>query len=140
MTAATRNQSTLDTLARNTELIEFIHQHGDKLGELAVISTSNLLGTKVQIQGHKRDSRLTAGSLITWFYLLDDVRFEKPSTLGEEKRDAHVSVDGRLLGHEISVYCRLRDSAAAYVLSLPEVSVHALRRIQVGDVPEVVAA
>lgn len=131
---AVRNQATLATLARTTELVDFIHQHGDKLGELSVLSASDILDNKVQINGHRRDSRITASALITWFYLLDNPTITCQPT---SNNGAHIDIEGRHQGIGYSAYARVNDEYAAYLLSLDEVTVHALRRVQVGDVPAV---
>lgn len=136
---AVRDQTTLKTLARNAEIVEFINQHGDKLGPICTISanepifTTSVSGTAQIAADGETDS---AGALIAWFYLLDAPRV----TATAYKDRTQVIVRGLLAGNEFWAYDSFVGAAADYLKFLPEMSVHALRRIQVGDVPEVVAA
>jgi hypothetical protein len=137
---AVRAQRTLDTLRDVTELAEFIRHHGDRLGVIASVMS----GGHVQIEHtefHSNDADV-AGSLINWAYLLDDIRVTvmESMTRWKNERCAHTTVHGKLQGREVKAYTVLYGDAGAYLLSLPELTVHSLRRVQVGDVPEVVAA
>lgn len=131
-TAAIRNATTERTLARTTDLVAFINQHGDKLGSLAVISTSGILTSGVQIEGYYQSEKNRAGALITWLYLLDGSSLSLRRSAPD---DVSVDVRGRLGGHEFRAHSGFKGATAAYLFGLAEVSVHALRRIQIGDVP-----
>lgn len=128
---AVRNQTTLDTLARAAQIVEFINQHGDKLGPIWGLTDDGDLHLDTYGQIDDRD---TAGAYLTWFYLLDTPRIDA-ATIGES--DALVSVKGRIGDRQYQAYGRLHGAAAAYLLGLPEPTVHALRNIQVGDVPAI---
>lgn len=128
MTAAVRNQATLDTLTRAAELVELVHQHGDKLGPIWDVATDG----SIHLDTYPATDRTTAAAYITWFYLLDKPKVRAQSI---DKSDALVTVSGRIGDREYRAYGRLHGAAAAYLLSLPEPSVHALRRVQIGDVP-----
>lgn len=127
---AIRNQTTLDTLSRAAEIVELLHQHGDKLGPIWDIATDG----SVHLDTYPATDRNTAAAYITWFYLLDKPQIRAASI---DKSDALVTVVGNIGNREYRAYGRLHGAAAAYVLGLPEPSVHALRRVQVGDVPAV---
>lgn len=127
---AVRNQTTLDTIARAGELVELLHQHGDKLGPIWDIATDGA----IHLDTHPATDRHTAAAYITWFYLLDKPKVRAQSI---DKSDALVTVSGRIGDREYRAYGRLHGAAATYLLNLPEPSVHALRRIQIGDVPAV---
>lgn len=126
---AVRNQTTLDTLARAAQIVELINQHGDKLGPIWNFTADGDMHLDTY---SKIDDRDTAGAYITWLYLLDTPRIDA-ATIGES--DALVSVKGRIGNQQYQAYGRLHGAAAAYLLGLPEPSVHALRNIQVGNVP-----
>lgn len=128
MTAAVRNQITLDALARNTELVELIHQHGDKLGPIWDFSADG----NVHLDTYPSIDRATAAAYITWFYLLGTPRIRAVKI---DRSDALVTLSGHIGGREYRAYGRLHGAAAAYLLGLSEPSVHALRNVQVGDVP-----
>lgn len=136
---AVHSQITLNTISDLAELVEFIQQHGDRLGAIC-----SLMREHAQIEHspvHPKNSDV-ASSLINWFYLLDDARvtvIESTSAWNDEPL-AHTTIHGRLNGRGIKVYTAIYGEAGAYLLSLEEVTVHALRRVQVGDLPEVVAA
>lgn len=133
MTAAVRNQTTLATLVRAAELVELLHQHGDKLGPIWDFATDG----SVHLDTYPATDRHTAAAYITWFYLLDKPQIRVQRI---DKSDALVTVSGHIGDQQYRAYGRLHGAAAAYLLGLPEPTVHALRRAQVGDVPEVVAA
>jgi hypothetical protein len=133
---AVRNQTTLDALARAAEIIAFINQHGDKLGPLCTISANEPIFT-TSVSGMAQiaadGATESAAALIAWFYLLDAPRV----TSTKHKDRTQVTVRGLLAGNEFWAYDSFVGDAAVYLKIQPEMSVHALRRIQVGDVPAV---
>jgi hypothetical protein len=132
---AVRNQTTLNRLAATEDVVSFIHRHGDKLGEICTISDDG-----AQVTAHSWDPQdaTVAGSLIAWFYLIDNAKVRAFEATVDTRKYAHVTIYGQINGRPTKVYTGLYDnSTVAYVLSRPEVTVHALRRVQVGDVPAV---
>jgi hypothetical protein len=137
---AVQHAMTLKRLNDLARLLEFIHEHGDKLGPLTGIGVDSI-NAKAQIFSWKQKVEDTAAALIAWVYLLDDARIY----VGKFERDggtgAHIEIDGSFCGNTMKAYTGFHDTRVAeYLTSLPQVTVHSLRRIQVGDVPEVVAA
>lgn len=129
---AVQNQTTLDTVAHAAEIVELLQQHGDRLGPIWDFSTDGA----IHLDTSPATDRASAAAYITWLYLLDTPRIRAASI----DKDALVTVIGRIGDQEYRAYGRLHGANAVYLLGLAEPSVHALRRIQIGDVPEVVAA
>lgn len=135
---AVRNNMTLQRLERLANLVDFINEHGDKLGPLTTLG-ANSSYCSAQIYSYSGGTRPEdiAASVITWIYLLDNASLEVTRT-SEGEPGVHIEVDGQFRGHHLKAYCGIGSSAAAeYLLSLPEITIHSLRRIQIGDVPEV---
>lgn len=136
---AVRNSSTLKTISDVTELVGFIQQHGDRLGGIVIVGRESVQIEHSPVRPQDAD---VAGSLISWFYLLDDPRVAvlESESAWKNERLAHTTVTGQLNGRTVAVYTAIYGAGCAYLLGLPEVTIHSLRRVQVGDVPEVVAA
>lgn len=132
---AVRNQATLDRLDRVSNLAEFIRSHGDKLGEICTLSDD---GVQVAARSWDPQDADVAGSLIAWFYLIDNAKVRAFESSTGDRKYAHVTVYGQINGRPTKTYTGLYGAHnIAYILSLPEPSVHSLRRIQIGDVPAV---
>lgn len=138
---AVRDQKTSTILERNTELTNFIREHGDKLGPLSNLSISSNQ-SQVQISSFSMDDcdERTAAALIAWFYLIDSQRFGAyEAKTWDDSICAHIDLYGSLLGQPVQIYATVHRDCSAYILNLDEVSVHSLRRIQIGDVPVIEA-
>jgi hypothetical protein len=136
---AVQHAMTLQRLDDLGIFVEFINQHGDKLGPLTGIGVNSSY-SQAQIFSFSRDTRPedTAAAVITWFYLLDDARLDVSNSENTGQPGVHIEVDGTFRGRRLKAFCGIHGSQAAdYLGSLSEVTVHSLRRIQIGDVPAV---
>jgi hypothetical protein len=144
MTAITKH--TLDVLAATTErAVELIRNRpsmSNSVGSVRIECGHDPILKKLVI-AHLRpagiggvDEKKIAGDLISWIYLLNN-----PRTQIYGQHHGNVEVVGELDGITYEVFSgHFQSNTKQYLRSLPTVTVHSLRRIQIGDVPEVVAA
>lgn len=139
MTAIT--DRTLDVLAATTErAVELIRNRttmSNSVGSVRV-ECGHDPDSQKRVIAHLRpigilgaDEKTIAGDLIGWIYLLNDprVRIYGPHY-------GNVEVVGQLDGITYEVFSgHFHSNTKQYLRSLPEVTVHSLRRIQIGDVP-----
>ncbi|MDX3661262.1 hypothetical protein PV646_28490 [Streptomyces sp. ID05-26A] len=141
MTAITAK--TLSLVAGTTERAVELIRNGPSISGSVVrmrVDCDPEQGGEQRVTVHLRrrgaDEKDIAADLIAWFYLLNNAH-----TRIYGKAHGNVEVVGQSDGITYEIFTgNFEAGTKQYLRSLSEVTVHSLRRVQVGDVPEVVAA
>jgi len=124
-----------DTTIHNaTVMLAFLQRNKQFVGPVAALNIGCHVAPKIQIDADSPDKDKASGLLGCLYQLGGQIQTHT------NDEDVFVSVQTPY-GDEIGgAYATFKGTTATYLLSLPEVTAHSLRRIQVGDVPKVVAA
>jgi hypothetical protein len=126
---------TTDATIRNaTVMLDFLQRNKPFIGPVSALSITCHVAPKIQIDLHS-DDKAKAGGLLGCYYLLGG-RIKAYAT---ENGEALVSIATPYDDEIGGAFTTFNGAAAEYLNGMAEVTVHSLRRIQIGDVPAVEA-
>lgn len=125
---------TTDATIRNaTVMLDFLQRNKPFIGPVSSLSITCHVAPKIQLD-LRSDDKAKAGGLLGCLYLFGGGRIH---AYPGEHGDAYVSIATPFDAPIGGAFVGFEGPTADYLLSLPEVTVHSLRRIQIGDVPAV---